>query len=70
MFETVEELNEKLQKTGYFIEPTMTQVAFLAAKMQRRSCWKGRPAVGRRNWRWPLRMRRALTWNGSNATKG
>jgi MoxR-like ATPase len=47
MFETVEELNEKLQKTGYFIEPTMTQVAFLAAKMQRPLLLEGPAGSGK-----------------------
>ena len=47
MFETVEELNEKLQKTGYFIEPTMIQVAFLAAKMQRPLLLEGPAGSGK-----------------------
>lgn len=47
MFETVEELSEKLQKTGYFIEPTMTRVAFLAAKMQRPLLLEGPAGSGK-----------------------
>jgi len=47
MFESVEELNGKLQKTGYFIEPTMTQVAFLAAKMQRPLLLEGPAGSGK-----------------------
>ena len=35
MFETAEELSEKLSETGYFIDPTMTKVIFLAARMQK-----------------------------------
>jgi hypothetical protein len=34
MFETAEELSEKLSEIGYFIDPTMTKVVFLAARMQ------------------------------------
>ena len=47
MFESVEELNEKLQQTGYFIERTMTQVAFLAAKMQRPLLLEGPAGSGK-----------------------
>jgi SpoVK/Ycf46/Vps4 family AAA+-type ATPase len=47
MFETVEELSEKLQSTGYFIERTMTQVAFLAARMQRPLLLEGPAGSGK-----------------------
>jgi hypothetical protein len=32
IFEAVEELSEKLVKTGYFIDPTMTKTGFIVAK--------------------------------------
>ncbi len=47
MFESVEELNEKLRQTGYFIERTMTQVAFLAAKMRRPLLLEGPAGSGK-----------------------
>jgi MoxR-like ATPase len=51
MFETVEELSEKLSETGYFIDPTMTKVVFLAARMQKPLLLEGPPAAARRNLR-------------------
>src|SRR5258708_12657837 len=47
MFETVGELSEKLQSTGYFIERTMTQVAFLASRMQRPLLLEGPAGSGK-----------------------
>jgi MoxR-like ATPase len=47
MFETVEELSEKLAKTGYFIDPTMTKVVFLAAKMQKPLLLEGPAGSGK-----------------------
>jgi hypothetical protein len=35
MFGSCEELSSKLAATGYFIDPVMTQVVFLAAKLQK-----------------------------------
>jgi hypothetical protein len=35
MFDSLEELARKLAATGYFIDPVMTQVVFLAAKLQK-----------------------------------
>jgi MoxR-like ATPase len=48
MFETAKELSEKLSETGYFIDPTMTKVVFLAAGMQKPLLLEGPPAVARR----------------------
>ena len=47
MFETVEELSEKLSETGYFIDPTMTKVVFLAARMQKPLLLEGPAGRGR-----------------------
>jgi type IV secretory pathway TraG/TraD family ATPase VirD4 len=47
MFETVEELSEKLAKAGYFIDPTMTKVVFLAAKMQKPLLLEGPAGSGK-----------------------
>ena len=35
MFESITDLADKLAATGYFIDPVMTQVVFLAAKLQK-----------------------------------
>jgi hypothetical protein len=35
MFQSVEELSQKLSETRYFIDPTMTKVVFLADQMKR-----------------------------------
>jgi hypothetical protein len=35
MFDSIGDLSEKLTATGYFIDPVMTQVVFLAAKLQK-----------------------------------
>jgi hypothetical protein len=51
MFETAEELSEKLSETGYFIDPTMTKVVFLAARMQKPLLLKALLAAARPNLR-------------------
>ena len=35
MFESITDLAGKLSQTGYFIDPVMTQVVYLAAKLQK-----------------------------------
>jgi len=35
MFESYEDLTNRLKATGYFIDPVMTKVVYLAAKMQK-----------------------------------
>ena len=35
MFESLEDLATRLSATGYFIDPVMTKVVFLAAKLQK-----------------------------------
>ena len=35
MFESYEYLTSRLKATGYFIDPVMTKVVFLAARMQK-----------------------------------
>ncbi len=35
MFDSIQDLSSKLDATGYFIDPVMTQVVFLAAKLQK-----------------------------------
>ena len=46
MFETAKELSEKLSETGYFIDPTMTKVVFLAARMQKPLLLEGPAGIG------------------------
>lgn len=45
MFDTVEDLARKLAASSYFIDPVMTQVVFLAAKLQKPLLLEG-PAGG------------------------
>ncbi len=68
MFETLRDLSHRLAATGYFIDPVMTQVVFLAAKLKNPYSSKDRRARVKPNWpcQWPLRL--ALTWSGCNAT--
>ena len=47
MFETVEELSEKLAKSGYFIDATTTKVVFLAAKLQKPLLLEGPAGSGK-----------------------
>jgi len=35
MFDSLEDLSVKLAATGYFIDPVMVQVVYLAAKLQK-----------------------------------
>ena len=35
MFDSLADLSEKLTATGYFVDPVMTQVVFLAAKLKK-----------------------------------
>ncbi len=51
MFESITDLAGKLAATGYFIDPVMIKVVFLAAKMQkplllRRACGIGQDPAG------------------------
>jgi CRP-like cAMP-binding protein len=47
MFETITDLAGKLAATGYFIDPVMTQVVFLAAKLQKPLLLEGPAGSGR-----------------------
>jgi hypothetical protein len=54
MFDSIRDLSSKLPGTGYFIDPVMTQVVFLAvvflaAKLQKPSCWRDPQDPARRN---------------------
>jgi MoxR-like ATPase len=35
MFDTLDQLSNRLASTGYFIDPVMIQVVFLAARLQK-----------------------------------
>ena len=48
MFDSLKDLSSKLAATGYFIDPVMTQVVFLAAKLQKPLLLEG-PAGSRQN---------------------
>ena len=64
MFESITDLGGKLAATGYFIDPVMTQVVFLAAKLQKPLLLEGpagsgnthsdSPATEIRNTRFPM----------------
>jgi MoxR-like ATPase len=47
MFESLEELTHKLTATGYFIDPVMTKVVFLAAKLQKPLILEGPAGSGK-----------------------
>ncbi len=47
MFESINDLGVKLDATGYFIDPVMTQVVFLAAKLQKPLLLEGPAGSGK-----------------------
>ena len=47
MFESITDLADKLAATGYFIDPVMTQVVFLAAKLQKPLLLEGPAGAGK-----------------------
>ncbi len=47
MFDSLEDLSTRLSATGYFIDPVMTQVVFLAAKLQIPLILEGPPGSGK-----------------------
>src|SRR2546421_8224702 len=47
MFSSLEELSAKLRATGYFIDPVMAQVVFLAAKLQKPLLLEGPAGSGK-----------------------
>jgi MoxR-like ATPase len=47
VFESLEELSIKLAATGYFVDPIMTQVVFLAAKLQKPLLLEGPAGSGK-----------------------
>jgi hypothetical protein len=49
MFQSVEDLSQKLSETGYFIDPTMTKVVFLADQMKKPLLLEGLLAVAKLN---------------------
>ena len=49
MFDSINDLAAKLAATGYFIDPVMTQVVFLAAKLQKPLLLEGPAGSAKRN---------------------
>jgi MoxR-like ATPase len=47
MFESFDELTERLKATGYFIDPVMTRIVFLAAKLQKPLLLEGPAGSGK-----------------------
>ena len=47
MFDSIDDLAAKLAATGYFIDPVMTQVVFLAAKLQKPLLLEGPAGSGK-----------------------
>ena len=47
MFQSVEELSQKLLETGYFIDPTMAKVVFLADQMKKPLLLEGPAGTGK-----------------------
>jgi MoxR-like ATPase len=47
MFESMDALSSKLAATGYFIDPVMTQIVYLAAKLQKPLLLEGPAGSGK-----------------------
>jgi MoxR-like ATPase len=47
MFTSVRDLSDKLTATGYFIDPVLTQVVFLAAKLRKPLLLEGPAGSGK-----------------------
>jgi MoxR-like ATPase len=47
MFESFDDLMERLKATGYFIDPVMTRIVFLAAKLQKPLLLEGPAGSGK-----------------------
>src|ERR1700739_2598916 len=47
MFDSIDDLGTKLAATGYFIDPVMTQVVFLAAKLEKPLLLEGPAGSGK-----------------------
>src|SRR5580693_9509181 len=47
MFDSIDDLGTKLAATGYFIDPVMTQVVFLAARLQKPLLLEGPAGSGK-----------------------
>jgi len=47
MFDTLQDLSIKLKATGYFIDPLMTRIVFLAAKLQKPLLLEGPAGSGK-----------------------
>jgi MoxR-like ATPase len=47
MFDSLEDLSTKLAATGYFIDPVMTKVVFLAGKLQKPLLLEGPAGSGK-----------------------
>jgi energy-coupling factor transporter ATP-binding protein EcfA2 len=47
MFDSLEDLSTKLAATGYFIDPVMTRIVFLAAKLQKPLLLEGPAGSGK-----------------------
>jgi MoxR-like ATPase len=47
MFESFDDLMERLKATGYFIDPVMTRLVFLAAKLQKPLLLEGPAGSGK-----------------------
>ena len=49
MFESMDALSSKLAATGYYIDPVMTQVVYLAARMRKPVLLEGPAGSGKRH---------------------
>jgi MoxR-like ATPase len=47
MFNSIHDLSEKLKATGYFIDPVMIQVVYLAARLQKPLLLEGPAGSGK-----------------------
>ena len=67
MFGSTEELSRKLALTGYFIDPVMTQVVYLATKLQKPLLLEGPAGQAKLSLRLPLPPLPAHTWSACSA---
>jgi len=49
MFESFDELMERLKATGYFIDPVMTRIVFWPRSCRSRCCLRGLRGAAKRN---------------------
>jgi len=70
MFESFDDLMERLKATGYFIDPVMTRIVFLAAKLQKPLLLEGPAGSGKTQLALSVAQAAGRILSGCNATAG